>query len=416
MSFACTTEPLKDFIVPLRQKAIEERVPLYCHFALTHRCTFRCRHCYLGDQYTIRNHRDEELSTDEVKGILDQLVEAGTLFLILTGGDPLLRHDFVEIYTHAVKSGLLVTVYCNGSLITGDIVALWQKYPPLAIEVSMYGATEFTFEDVTLTPGSFQLFQEGIERLQDAGINYRLKTMLLKNNWHELDRMETLAQKRGVHFRYDSLLFPCMPNYDNGGRANSAESAQDIENKAGISLPEFMIGNCQDTKVPTMPEALQSPVTLRLTATQIAGIDFANEQRVETFFRPLQERQRKKMKGRGRLYGCAAGRSSCHITPYGRITPCVVSPGPTGDLRRDTVHWCWDNSFHSMLQEKFMEGDACFACEWRQACRGCPSLFALETGDQRKPSAEICNIAKERYTKIQLSNMNEEFHYEAETY
>lgn len=130
-------------------KAAETRTPLSATFELTHRCNFRCVHCLLGDQNAISNHRHRELSTERVKAMLDEMVEAGTLFLAITGGDPMLRPDFTEIYVHAVQIGLLVTVFCNGSLVTDKIVQTFIKYPPRKVEITLYGATRETFESIT---------------------------------------------------------------------------------------------------------------------------------------------------------------------------------------------------------------------------------------------------------------------------
>ena len=106
------------------RRAAEARVPLDASIEITHRCNLRCVHCYLGDQKAIRQNRSDELSTAEVKRLLDDMAAAGTLNFTFTGGDPMVRKDFPELYEHAIRKGFLVTVFCDGAVITNSHVAL----------------------------------------------------------------------------------------------------------------------------------------------------------------------------------------------------------------------------------------------------------------------------------------------------
>ena len=201
-------------------RAAASRIPLAASFELTRRCSFRCVHCYLGDQKSIRKHQGRELDTETVFRLLDEMVEAGTLFLLLTGGDPMLRPDFVEIYKYAVRAGLLVTVFCNGSLVSDEIVRAFVEYPPRIVEITVYGATQETFEAVTQQPGSFSACMIGIERLRSAGVRLRLKTMVLTLNVDEFPAIRQMALDMGVQFRHDCSTHSAVLHDDNGGRSN----------------------------------------------------------------------------------------------------------------------------------------------------------------------------------------------------
>ena len=163
-----------DDIVRYLGKAAQYRNPLTVSFELTRRCSFRCVHCYLGDQKIVRACKSQELDTAAVIRLIDEMAAAGTLFLTLTGGDPMLRPDFLDIYRHAVRNGLLVTVFCNGSLIKDEIVSTFVEYPPRAVEITLYGASQETFEAVTQTPGSYAACMRGVEKLRQAKVRLRL--------------------------------------------------------------------------------------------------------------------------------------------------------------------------------------------------------------------------------------------------
>ncbi|MCI5151469.1 MAG: radical SAM protein, partial [Candidatus Electrothrix sp. MAN1_4] len=281
-------------------RAEKARIPLAVSFELTHRCSFRCVHCYLGDQFAIRTHQAQELKTEEVIGLLDELVEAGTLFLTLTGGDPMLRPDFIRIYEHAVRSGLLVSVYCNGSLITEKIAASFTTYPPRIVEITLYGATQKTFETITQKPGSYTACIKGISLLRQAGIRLRLKTMAITLNYNELPAMRSMAKEMDLQFRHDCSIIPALPHEDNKGRTNISDA---------------------DAKGNSLKETLQ----FRLSPEQAVAIDL-DVDRVEKKLRELMTQEAIAVEPSKKMYHCGAGRTSYHITPYGRIQTCIITP------------------------------------------------------------------------------------------
>src|SRR5436190_1139417 len=94
--------------------------PFLCQWEITCRCNLRCVMCYT-DCYNSPANIKDELSTAEILRIMDEVALAGCLELVLTGGEPLARPDFFEIYGHAKTKGFLVTLFTNGTLITETI-------------------------------------------------------------------------------------------------------------------------------------------------------------------------------------------------------------------------------------------------------------------------------------------------------
>lgn len=347
-------------------KAAEARIPLAVSFELTRRCNFRCGHCYLGDQYAIREHKAQELETRAVIKLIEAMVEAGTLFLTLTGGDPMLRPDFLDIYRHAVQSGLLVTVFCNGSLITDAIVSTFVEYPPRAVEITLYGACQETFETVTQQPGSFAACMRGVEKLRQAKVRLRLKTMALTVNHNEVPQLWQLAEEMGVQFRHDCSVTPALPNGDNGGRSNVGDSLQDT-------------------------------LRFRLTPKQAADVDCS----IVKVREKLQEQLDKTVstKPSNKLYRCGAAKSSCHITPYGAMQPCLLTFQPAIDLQENgqTFQDAWSSISRTFPEQEARADFPCNDCEDRNVCTGCPSKFDVEeTGNKQQVSAYYCQYAVKR--------------------
>lgn len=300
-------------IVQYLSKARASRTPLAASFELTRRCSFRCVHCYLGDQKSIRKHQDRELDTETVFRLLDEMVEAGTLFLLLTGGDPMLRPDFVEIYKYAVRAGLLVTVFCNGSLVSDEIVRAFVEYPPRIVEITVYGATQETFEAVTQQPGSFSACMAGIERLRSAGVRLRLKTMVLTLNVDEFPAIRQMALDMGVQFRHDCSLHAAIAHDDNNGRSN----------------------------IGTNESRLTDTLRYRLAPEQAAAIDLS----VEKLALELAEAAEKAWpkESTEQLYSCGAGKTAYSVDPYGELHPCLIVQSHGFDLnKKGGIQAGWD--------------------------------------------------------------------------
>src|SRR4030042_691536 len=167
--------PIPEF--NLWEKLTDQRVPLSFDLEITARCNNACRHCYINLPAGDISARKKELSLAEISDIADQAVDLGALWCLISGGEPLLREDFAEIYIALKQKGLLISVFTNACLVTVNHVALLKKYPPRDLEVTVYGVTPETYERVTQRPGSYFAFRHGLNLLLKNEIKVRLKAM-----------------------------------------------------------------------------------------------------------------------------------------------------------------------------------------------------------------------------------------------
>lgn len=172
---------------------LPERFPLSCQWEITCRCNLRCVMCYT-DCFNRPDKIREELTTTEIFRIMDEIADAGCIELALTGGEPLARPDFFDIYEHAKARGFLLTLLTNGTLITEDVADRLASLPPVCIEISLHGMTTRIFEQVTQGSGSFARCMRAIELLCDRKLPLLLKTTAMTVN-----RDEVLAIKRFVN-------------------------------------------------------------------------------------------------------------------------------------------------------------------------------------------------------------------------
>ena len=120
-------------------------IPLHGTFELTSRCNFSCRMCYVHNMQNSAELKKRELTAAQWLEIAEEAKRCGTLFLLLTGGEAMLREDFAEIYCKLSVMGFRIVVNSNGSMLTDEILDCFRKYPPGRVNVSVYGASEETY-------------------------------------------------------------------------------------------------------------------------------------------------------------------------------------------------------------------------------------------------------------------------------
>ena len=161
---------------------------------LTERCNNNCIHCYINRPSGDRAAREREMSTGEVQRILDEAAALGCLQVRFTGGEPLLRPDFEELYLHARRLGLRVLLFTNATLITPHLADLLARVPPLEpISITVYGMKRASYEAVTRAPGTFEAFWRGVHLLLERGVPFKVKGALLPPNKGEMDEFEAWA-------------------------------------------------------------------------------------------------------------------------------------------------------------------------------------------------------------------------------
>jgi radical SAM protein with 4Fe4S-binding SPASM domain len=344
------------------RKALAQRVPISGGIALTHRCNLRCVHCYLGDQTKLWRERKSELSTAQWRALIDEFTAAGCLFLLITGGEPLLRQDFAEVYGHARRNGLVLTVFTNGTLIADRHLRLFEDLPPHAVEITLYGATAETYEKITGIHGSFERCMVGIRKLLSSGIRLTLKTVLMTLNQSEFYQMQRIADDLGVKFYCDAAIFPKV----NG-----------------------------DTL----------PLELRVNAEQAVAMEFSQEETYRQWFNFYQRRREVSISDT--LYMCGAGMGMFHIDASGRLAPCIMIKDVTCDIASGGFGAAW-NEVMPGIRKKLVPSDfTCRGCDKVVLCGYCPSFFLLENGDATKPSGYLCALGQGRLQAI-LKDRKEE--------
>ena len=192
----------------LRHRAANEGIPLHGTLALTHRCNLRCVHCYV-----LPNAKSPalELPAADWLALAREAAEAGCFSILLTGGEPLLREDFAEIYLGIRKLGMHAMLFTNATRVDRRILEMLGAAPPRLIEVTVYGASPETYERVTGRAAGYDEALRGISLLRAAGLPVRLKTVLMRGNQHDFETLRGLAAPGEPPLRYDAAIQPRFP-------------------------------------------------------------------------------------------------------------------------------------------------------------------------------------------------------------
>ncbi|MBU4311570.1 MAG: radical SAM protein, partial [Candidatus Omnitrophica bacterium] len=178
---------------------------------LTYRCNLNCIHCYCKGS----EDKNNELTTQEWKKIINEIRKEGCIWLTFTGGDPLVRDDFLEIYSYAKEKGFIITLFTNGQAFTDEIIDYLVNSPPFSIEITLNGLSKDTHESITQTPGSFSKVVNAIGKLAEKKPKLILKTNCLKQNKYEIGKIKAFTEEligkpfeNKYYFKYDPMIYP----------------------------------------------------------------------------------------------------------------------------------------------------------------------------------------------------------------
>jgi len=338
----------------LNSRALELGVPLNAHLDVTYRCNERCSHCYL-------DHDDHgEMTLAEIKDLLNQMAEAGVLFLTLSGGEVLMRMDFFEILSHARGLQFCVKIKTNGFMIHDKEADRMRDLGVQEIRISIYSHRAEVHDAITNLPGSLKRSVAAIRLLKSRGLNVVIGNVLMRQNVTDYAGVKVLARDLGVEVTTDPTITPRM----DGDRSLL---------ELGIRGPQLhkvfrdteLVGNVEEFCA--VPDALDDSAMDNIA--------------------------------------CSAGHTYCYISPYGDVYPCVQFPLPCGNVRKDSFLDIWNNSIQLNEVRSIRARDlpTCSSCSHVGSCSRCPGLAFME-GNMRGPSSLDCEKSFAR-TGIPSANM-----------
>ncbi len=318
----------------IRHAAIE-RIPVLGEFELTSKCNFACPMCYVRD-----NDPKNELTKEEWIAIFDEAVSEGLVYALLTGGETLVRPDFIDLYTHLYDLGVRITVYTNGYHISDQHLETFKKRPPELVAITLYGASDETYLKVTKIREGYTNVTDNILRLKRDNINVACRVIPIPEVYADLDGILDFVRENDIPLGYFLYLAPSRNN---------------------------------DYKGRMLPEKL---------------VDF--EEKILSAYSREKTAPTKDFDG---LSSCAALKSGYGVNHDGYMQPCTLISYPSRKLLPGELL----KTFRE-LGDKWRclaKSHDCEICKLREYCISCPARRYLE-GDIHKCAPYLLAVAKER--------------------
>lgn len=375
-----TIQPDNGLEKHLCDRAFATSTPISGSFELLPVCNMNCRMCYVRMSQQEMLQMGKPLSANEWLRIGEEAVKQGAMFILLTGGEPLLHVDFIEIYLGLRSLGLCLTINTNGTLITPHLVEVLKNDVPRRVNVSLYGTSNTVYADLCRNPQGFTQVMKGIKLLRDADIPVKLNYTLTPQNRKEWDAISTISDELGIPVSTPTYMFPPARKPNFGSIPLNRMTPQQVaETQLEILYKNFH--SCEDYK-----ENLQGI------------LDGINE---------LERNSCPEIQVPGG-YLCSAGVSSFWVNWKGELTPCGMLQLPAKNLLECNFEEAW--SYIKEESRKVFTSNKCFHCKYRCICQNCAASALAETGTSAGEPSYHCETCKEyeRLIKEELKTLKDE--------
>jgi len=356
----------------------------------TNACNLRCRHCYQNAGVPT----PDELSTEKRKEIVDELDRENVVSIAFSGGEPLIRPDFLDVVGYATKKGVYVSLATNGTMITKPMALKLRDAGIAYVEVSIDGANSEVHDTFRGVSGCFEKAIDGIRNLVESGIYTCIAVTVTKHNVHSIPAIVQLGKKLQAK---RVVVFNFIP----AGRGSEIVNL-DISPVEREGLLEYLYSELTKGEIQTfctapqfarvcIKKALETKQALA-APTHFAAYNLPDKSKYLTEF----------------LGGCGAGRIYCAIEPNGLVTPCVFMPIPVGDLRTQSFKQIWvRSSVLADLRNRQKLKGRCSHCQYMYICGGCRARAFGYYRDYLAPDPgcirELEESSKEFATKLAVT-------------
>lgn len=327
-------------------RAAEKKIPISGSFELTPRCSLNCKMCYIRMTPEQMKPLGTERTAQEWISMAQQAKNAGMVFLLLTGGEPLLRADFKPLYSELSKMGFSIDINTNGTLIDEEMVEFLHNNPPARLNITLYGANSETYRRLCGDANAFDRVVFAIDALRAAGLLVSLNATITPENVCDTEKIVEFAKSRGLNLKLTSLVIPPMRR----GTQETAHrlSAEDAAMAAAHAHLRYFGKDAIQARLQNLKTGI--PDTSLLDDCVQTGESGT---------------------------GCLAGNSQFWIAWNGEMYPCCMMP----QISVRPFETGFDAAWEQIVQEsaRVQRTPQCVSCELRPFCPSCAALRYRET-------------------------------------
>ncbi len=351
----------------LFRMADEKGIPLNGSIEVSPLCTMDCDMCFVRLSRQEMEAQGRLRTAAEWLSVAEEMKQAGVLFMLLTGGEPLLYPGFRELYLGLRKMGFILTINTNGTLLDEGWADFFAQNPPRRVNITLYGASDRAYRELCHLPDGYERTTRAIELLRQRGIPLRLSYTLTTKNAEDLSAFMDYCKERDLPYGVDPRI---MPATRERGRAFDFSSRLSAE-EAARAAHEIHRRTCSSAEA-----------FLTYCGGKIAEVD------ARTRFAAEHPEARKPERNT-----CKAGRCSFTLNWQGHMRPCVILTAPEVDVFKEGFAAAWQQIRDGM--EKLLIHADCALCPRRGLCDICPAVALYETGRYDGMPDYHCRYAKE---------------------
>ena len=351
-----------DYVLKVEEKLVTKatlaNIPIGGTFELLPLCNMNCDMCFIRLDKNEMNQIGQLKSADEWLKIAEEMKMAGTLFVLLTGGEPFLYPEFIKLYEGLKKLGMIITINTNGTMITEEIAKTLGKDKPRRVNITLYGASNETYEKLCHNPKGYDQTIKAIELLLKYKVDIKLNGSIVPENIHEIVELQKIANKYNLYMKMDTYMYP-----------TSRERLKPFNNKSRLSYKEAAKVNVEIKRIQ------ESEITFNAYREyMLSNCENVNE---------LNECG----------VNCRAGKSAFWITWYGDMTPCIFLKKPGINVFENDFEECWKYIVNE--SKKIHLPKACMSCKKREVCQVCAACAFCENGNYDDKPEYMCHYIDE---------------------
>lgn len=325
-------------------------------------CNMNCDMCYIRLSRTEMEKKGRMRTADEWISMGEEMERAGVLFLLLTGGEPLLFPDFRRLYLSLRERGIILTVNTNGTLIDADWAAFFGENKPRRINITLYGADDRAYEMLCHYPGGFEKTVQGIRLLKERGVDVKINGSVTKSNRNDMEKIYAIGRELGAPVHMDTYMLPGIHE-----RKLPFEAQSRLEPEEAAAAEMEMLRN------------EMNPEDLRMYVQQML----------------LQ------IKKEGNVYSegitCMAGNCSFAVNWQGEMRPCVTLEEPSVPVFETGFESAWQQISEKV--KAYRVNEKCRQCRLRPVCKTCVASARLETGEYDGLPEYLCRYVR-KYIRL----------------
>lgn len=361
----------------LHNKGARLGLPIGGTFELTARCNFNCKMCYVHLTQEEQEKRGRELTTQQWLEIAKDAKDAGMVFLLLTGGEPALRPDFPELFHKLKEMGLMISINSNGMLLDGKLLELLRQDPPTRINISLYGTSNETYEELCGVPAYDRVIRN-IRALREAGIDVKVNMSVTPANCADMQAVYEAAKDLKIHTQATSYMFPPIRLHPEMCGENFRMDALE----AGKLQAQYEFSRCTKEQFLQRIQALCDHVSPDAQSEDECG----------------------EVVGEG--IHCRAGITTFWIDWDGKMLPCGQMVEPAVDVLQVGFHEAWRQTRENAAAIRLPP--ECAKCEIRDICHACAAMCYCETGSFSGKPDYVCRW-KQSYIDSMMQYWEKEY-------